>query len=70
MSKIIQWIGEGYAFAEKVANQKKGVEMRLDGEDVSSVDWEGAFDAMVSEARAIVSQLNNHMKEHLSCDTQ
>lgn len=64
MSKIIQWISEGYVFAEKVANQKTGVEMRLEGDDASAVDWEGAFDALVSEARAIVSKMDNHMKEH------
>lgn len=64
MSKVIQWMADGYAFTDKVANQKTGVEMRLDGDDVSAVDFEGAYDCIISEARVIVEK----MKEHFGKD--
>jgi hypothetical protein len=63
MSKMIELLIEVYELTEKVANQKKGVEMRLDNDDVSSVDWEGAFDVMVSEARLMVSRVDEYLQK-------
>ncbi len=64
MSKIIKSFGEAYVLTEKIANQKRGIEMRLDGDDASNVDWEGVFDAMVSEARLIVSKVDEHVQKY------